>query len=156
MNSIKHPRVFDPLDLEIIDRVYETAWAQVEAREPLRDRGRDGEREEALRKLIFAFAGTGHVDFDNLCDSVLANMPSNRSLRQKAQARSGRRLHPRPTFVADNKGAPTEVAAWTLGSCPRGGGGSLAAHVLTALFNCKTQTLRAPALRASWTAFVAV
>jgi hypothetical protein len=75
MNSIKHPRVFDPLDLEIIDRVYETAWAQVEAREPFRDRGRDGEREEALRKLIFAFAGTGRVDFDNLCDSVLANMP---------------------------------------------------------------------------------
>ena len=29
---------FDSLDLEIIDRVYETAWAQLEAREPFRDR----------------------------------------------------------------------------------------------------------------------
>ena len=28
--------MFDPLDLAIIDRVYDAAWAQLEAREPFR------------------------------------------------------------------------------------------------------------------------
>ena len=68
-------RVFDPLDLEIIDRVYEAAWAQLEAREPFRDRDKDGERVEKLRKHIFAFATSGKVDFDVLLDKVLASMP---------------------------------------------------------------------------------
>jgi hypothetical protein len=51
-------RVFGPLDLEIIDRVYEAAWARLEAQEPFRDREEDGERREELRKLVFAFAHT--------------------------------------------------------------------------------------------------
>jgi hypothetical protein len=80
MGSFKRNRVFDPLDLEIIDRVYEAAWAKIEAREPLRNTQRDSERQEGLRKLIFAVASTGHlgagnhVDFDNLCDEVLENI----------------------------------------------------------------------------------
>ena len=80
MGSFNRNRVFDPLDLEIIDRVYEAAWAQIEAREPVRDEQRDGERQEGLRKLIFAVASTSHlgagnhVDFDNLCDRVLENI----------------------------------------------------------------------------------
>ena len=32
MNSIK--RVFDPIDLDIMDRVYAVAWAHAQAREP--------------------------------------------------------------------------------------------------------------------------
>ena len=59
------PRAFDPLDLEIIDRVYEGAWAKLEACEPFRDRERDLERQEALRKQM-ACATAGHVDFDDL------------------------------------------------------------------------------------------
>lgn len=74
MGSFKHSRVFDPLDLEIIDRVYEVAWAQIEAREPNRDIGRDGERQENLRKRVFACAHSGRVDFDALCDSVIASL----------------------------------------------------------------------------------
>jgi hypothetical protein len=31
MGSFKRPRVFHPLDLEIMDRVYETVWAHLEA-----------------------------------------------------------------------------------------------------------------------------
>lgn len=76
MGSFNRPRAFDSLDLEIIDRVYEVAWAQLEASEPFRDRAKDGERGEALRKLLFAFVGSGQVDFDALCDKVLANMPN--------------------------------------------------------------------------------
>ena len=77
MDSSRRSRVFDPLDLEIIDRVYEASWAHLEAREPVRDRGNDGEREEALRKLIFALATPGKVDFDTLCDTVLTHMPGH-------------------------------------------------------------------------------
>ena len=75
MGSFKHPHAFDPLDLEIIDRVYEAAWAQVEARDPNRARQKDGERQEALKKSVFALAGSGHVDFDRLLDRVLASAP---------------------------------------------------------------------------------
>jgi hypothetical protein len=77
MGTFNHSRVFDPLDLEIIDRVYEAAWAQLEARDPFRDREKDGERGEALRKRIFAVATSGMVDFDTLCDRVLTNMPKH-------------------------------------------------------------------------------
>jgi hypothetical protein len=69
--------VFDPLDLEIIDRVYEAAWAQVEAREPSRDRAADPERQEALPKLVFAFADTkrgSQINFDSLYELVAANI----------------------------------------------------------------------------------
>ena len=66
-----HPRAFHPLDLEIIDRVYEAAWAQVEAREHFRDRENDSERQEALRKLVMDQAGTGKVDFDTLFQKVV-------------------------------------------------------------------------------------
>jgi hypothetical protein len=75
MGSFKHPHAFDPLDLQIIDRVYEAAWAQVEARDPSRDRQKDGERRKALKKLVFALAASGHVDFDSLLDNVLASVP---------------------------------------------------------------------------------
>jgi len=79
MGSYKHPQVFGPLDLEIIDRVYDAAWAELEAREPFRDRERDEERRDELRKLIMDSTGTGRVEFDALCGRVLANMPRKRS-----------------------------------------------------------------------------
>ena len=75
MGSFKHPRVFHPLDLEIMDRVYEAAWAELEARDPFRDREKDGERGETLRKLVMDQTGTGKVDFDTLLGRVVANMP---------------------------------------------------------------------------------
>ena len=65
MRSFK--RLFDPLDLEIIDRVYETTWAYLEARQP-HDNATDAERQEALRKRIFVaarIAGPGQVTSTN-------------------------------------------------------------------------------------------
>jgi hypothetical protein len=79
MGSFKHSCAFDPLDLEIIDRVYEAAWAKLEACEPFRDSERDLERQEALRKQIMACATHGHVDFDDLCEKVLATLPHPKS-----------------------------------------------------------------------------
>ena len=75
MGSFGHPRIFDPLDLEIIDRVCEAAWAQLEARDPFRDREQDEERREALCKLVMDQTGTDRIEFDTLCEKVLANMP---------------------------------------------------------------------------------
>jgi hypothetical protein len=68
---------FKPLDLEILDRVYEAAWVALQARDPFRDTDKDGERQESLRKLVFDNTGPGRVDFDTLCDRVLANMSEN-------------------------------------------------------------------------------
>jgi hypothetical protein len=48
--------VFDPMDLEIIDLVYEVAWAHAQAREPSRNAASDCGRQEALRRKIFGIA----------------------------------------------------------------------------------------------------
>jgi hypothetical protein len=50
----------------------------LEARDPYRDTAEDAERQEALRKRIFAVATPGHFDFDTLCDKVLASKPDQR------------------------------------------------------------------------------
>ena len=76
MSSFKS--VFDPLDLEIIDRVYDVAWAHAQAREPSRSTASDGARQTALRKKTFSvarIAGPGHLDFDTLTEAVLATIP---------------------------------------------------------------------------------
>lgn len=78
MGSFKQPQVFLPLDLEIMDRVYEAAWAELEARDPFRDRDKDGERGETLRKLVMDQTSRGKVDFDTLLARVVANMPETR------------------------------------------------------------------------------
>jgi hypothetical protein len=75
MGSFKHPRFFDPVDLKIIDLVYEAAWAQLEARDPERDTTKDDERRESLRKKVFAVAIPGEVEFDALLDRVILIIP---------------------------------------------------------------------------------
>ena len=52
MGSFKRPHAFDPLDLEIIDLVYEVAWEQVSAREPARDTAQDEERQASLASSL--------------------------------------------------------------------------------------------------------
>ena len=59
MGSYKRPRVFDPLDLEIIDLVYEAASAQLAARHPPSNPDEESVRQEALKKLVFACAQSG-------------------------------------------------------------------------------------------------
>ena len=76
MSSFKS--VFDPLDLEIIDRVYDVAWAHAQAREPYRNTALDGARQTALRRKILGvarIAGPGHIDYDTLAEVVLATIP---------------------------------------------------------------------------------
>ena len=75
MGSFQRENVFDPLDLEIIERVYEAIWAQIVARQPDRDTVKDAERQKALKRWLFALAGPRPVDFDTLYDRVLASIP---------------------------------------------------------------------------------
>jgi hypothetical protein len=64
-------RVLDALDLEIIDRVYEAALAQLEARSPSHDGESDEKLKEALRKRVMICAATGQFDFDTLYERVV-------------------------------------------------------------------------------------
>ena len=70
-----YKRTFDPLDLEIIDRVYDAAWAKIEAEDLFRDVSQDDERKQSLRERIFALAPAGHVDFDTLYETVMGSVP---------------------------------------------------------------------------------
>jgi hypothetical protein len=88
LGSCQKPRVYNPLDLEIIDYVYEVAWEQVKARDLFRDTSRDEERKLRLRRLIFVLAKPGKVDFDTLCDRVMANLTEPWAVPQARRRRS--------------------------------------------------------------------
>src|SRR6187551_2254336 len=64
------PRTFDPLDLEIIDRVYEAACARFEAGMPP-SRPAD-ELRKSLRKRVMTCAASGNFDFDSLYEQRCA------------------------------------------------------------------------------------
>jgi hypothetical protein len=74
MGSLNPRHIFNPLDLEILDRVFEAAWAHIEARDLYRDPQKNAAREDALRKTVFIVASTSPVDFDTLCDKVVASL----------------------------------------------------------------------------------
>jgi hypothetical protein len=76
MGSFRRPwGIFDALDLEIIDLVYEAAWARVEANNLNRDTSKDDERKRALRQWIFALVDSHPVDFDALWDKLETSIP---------------------------------------------------------------------------------
>jgi hypothetical protein len=74
MGSSIRRRKFDPFELELIDRVYEVACRHIEARDLYREAMTSREEQERLRKTVFACAGNGRLDFDTLCDQVLASL----------------------------------------------------------------------------------
>ena len=74
MGSYKRPHAFRPIDLEVIDRVYEVAWETIKAQDLFRDTNADEERKQRLRRMLFVLAKPGNVDFDQLCDQVLTNV----------------------------------------------------------------------------------
>ena len=84
MGAVSRRLKFDPADLELIDRVYAVARAYIEARDLYRDPKHDVEEQDALRSLIFTAAGDARLDFDTLCDRVLAHMDKYRILSRAA------------------------------------------------------------------------
>jgi predicted phosphoadenosine phosphosulfate sulfurtransferase len=75
MGSLKRRPAFDPRELEIIDRVYNAAWAQILTRHSGRNIGNLNERQRALRRRLFILADKGPVEFHTLRDRLLATMP---------------------------------------------------------------------------------
>ena len=88
MGAVSRRPKFDPADLELIDRVYAVACAYIEARDLYRDPKHDGEEQGALRTLIFTAAGDGRLDFDTLCDRILADMDKYRILSGAAASQT--------------------------------------------------------------------
>jgi hypothetical protein len=76
---------FDPLDLELIDRVYEVGCAYIEARNLYRDEKQDSEEEDALGKMVFTLAGTGPLHFDTLLATVMESMDEYRLCARSVQ-----------------------------------------------------------------------
>jgi hypothetical protein len=75
MASSQHARAFDPLELELIERAYDAAWAELAARAPQRDPAQDEERKLALRKCVDVAVQSGEMDVDALRNRALAHMP---------------------------------------------------------------------------------
>lgn len=67
---------FNPLDLEMLDRVYALACLYIEARDLCSAKEKDAAEDAALRQRVFALAETGPVNFDTLSDKVLASLAS--------------------------------------------------------------------------------
>ena len=74
MDSLQQRHKFDPFELETVDRVYEVACRHIEARNLYCEAPKSAEQEETLRKMVFACAASGKLDFDTLCDQVLARL----------------------------------------------------------------------------------
>jgi hypothetical protein len=86
MVSLNLRQKFDPLDLEIIDRVYDVARAYMEACNLYRNAVKDAQEEDVVRKQVFALAGSARLDFDALCDRVL--IEQRRSTRRATKCRT--------------------------------------------------------------------
>ena len=109
MGSFK-PDAFDPLDLELIESVYNVAWKTIVARDLYRDTSRDAERQASLRRLIFIFARQGPVVFDTLYEKALGVcMRLGCRLRRRNEAVRRREAFPR----SDDLGTSSVLAATT-------------------------------------------
>lgn len=73
---MRHCSAFDPLDLEIIDRVYEATWVAVVARNYSDSGATDAARQKNLRQRIFALVQSGGVQFDELYELVMSTYDS--------------------------------------------------------------------------------
>ncbi len=66
---------YGPLDLEMLEWVFDSGWTALQARAPLRDPQKDEELKTALRQKLFALACVGMDDPDTLRSRLLASMP---------------------------------------------------------------------------------
>jgi hypothetical protein len=69
------PRIFDPLDLELVRRVYEVVLLELQQRNPRHDFSSDYQRRSILRRRVVAAVKSGDLNEDALRDSVIATLP---------------------------------------------------------------------------------
>jgi hypothetical protein len=75
MGSFKSPkRSYDPLDLEMLEWVFDSAWTTLQVHFPLRDPDKDEELKTALRRKLFALACVDMYDPDTLRSRLAAGM----------------------------------------------------------------------------------
>ena len=66
---------FDPLDLEIIERVYESIWDTVRLADPFRNLRMDEDLQASIRQRLFAYVAVkGTNDPEGLKDAVLSSL----------------------------------------------------------------------------------
>jgi hypothetical protein len=76
MGSFTSPRrACGPLDLEILEWIFDSAWTTVQTNDPFRDLEKDEELKTALRQKLFALACVGMDDPDTLRSRLVASMP---------------------------------------------------------------------------------
>ena len=64
---------FDPLDLAIVDSVYQAAWVQLVVRSPALNVEELEKRQQNLYQRVLALAKPGSVDFDTLYERAIAS-----------------------------------------------------------------------------------
>ena len=97
---------FDPLDLEIIDRVYEAALAHLLVRFPDLNPEVEAKRQDNLRKRLFALAHAGKVDFDTLYNMVVSSYDVPISTTLLNHGARIERAGERP-YIGDSGGLPS-------------------------------------------------
>jgi hypothetical protein len=69
------PRALDPLDLELVRRVYEAVLEELQQRNPRHDFSGDYQRRSILRRRVVAAVKLGDLDEDKLRNGVIATLP---------------------------------------------------------------------------------
>ena len=108
MGFTKRHSAFEAFELEIIDRVYKAAWAQILARHPDSELENDTGRQEALRKRLFILADRRPIEFDTLRERALVSMPE--TLMSDPQGR-GRAMRTRRSPARPRKHVGARAAA---------------------------------------------
>jgi hypothetical protein len=66
---------FDPMELEIIERVYNSIWDAIRIADPFRDLRMDNELQATIRRKLFAYASLkGPNDPEALKEAVLESL----------------------------------------------------------------------------------
>ncbi len=67
-------RIFTPSELQVIERAYEGAWAEIVGKNPGRDTEEDEKLRSRLRKQIFASVGRDISDVDKVRDRLIRRL----------------------------------------------------------------------------------
>ena len=68
------PATYDAAALRVLQQVFDSAWARIEAERPLRDRQKDEELRTRIAKAIVAQASLGVSDPEELREAALRDL----------------------------------------------------------------------------------
>ncbi len=102
---------FDPLELEIVERVYEAASAYLAAQNLYADEKTAAEEDDALRHMVFALAGRDAIEFDTLCDKVVAALADYRNWARRVRVHDEAVVIPFSTAHGAVRGTTTASGA---------------------------------------------